>query len=74
MGSVRVWGRLTALLVLCAMLSAVLAVAGPSADAQVTEHPENSCLGLNACTDLTPGHVVLDHVSATSPVIKRPAQ
>ena len=34
MGSVRGWGRLTALLVLCAMLSAVLAVAGPSADAQ----------------------------------------
>ena len=34
MGSVRVWGRLAALLVLCAMLSVVLAVAGPSADAQ----------------------------------------
>ena len=33
-GSVGVWGRLAALWVLCAMLSAVLAVAGPSADAQ----------------------------------------
>ena len=33
-GSVGVWGRLAALWVLCAMLSAVLVVAGPSADAQ----------------------------------------
>ena len=31
---VGVWGRLAALWVLCAMLSAVLVVAGPSADAQ----------------------------------------
>ena len=33
-GSVGVWGRLAALWVLCAMLSAVLVLAGPSADAQ----------------------------------------
>ena len=33
-GFVGVWGRLAALWVLCAMLSAVLVVAGPSADAQ----------------------------------------
>jgi hypothetical protein len=33
-GSVGVWGRLAALWVLCAMFSVVLAVAGPSADAQ----------------------------------------
>ena len=33
-GFVGVWGRLAALLVLCALLSVVLAVAGPSADAQ----------------------------------------
>ncbi len=33
-GFVGVWGRLAALWVLCAMLSVVLAVAGPSADAQ----------------------------------------
>ena len=33
-GFVGVWGRLAALWVLCAMLSVVLVVAGPSADAQ----------------------------------------
>ena len=43
-------------MVLCAMLSVVLAVAGPSADAQ-TAHPADSCIGTNACTDLAFGDV-----------------
>ena len=90
MGFVRGWGRLAALLVLCAMLSVVLAVAGPSADAQT--HPADSCIGLNACTGLAVGTVgagacvgntachnaagpiVLVHVSATPSVRMRPAQ
>ena len=51
-GSAGVWGRLAALLVLCALLSVVLGVAGPSADAQVLGHPLDSCLGTEACTGL----------------------
>jgi hypothetical protein len=66
MVSLGVWGRLAASLMLCAMLSVVLAVAGPSADAQVTAHPVDtqvtghpagSCIGTNACTGLAFGMV-----------------
>jgi hypothetical protein len=64
-GSVGVWGRLAALLVLCAMLSVVLAVAGPSADAQADWNQVGADIDGEAAFDYSGSSVAMNDVGDT---------
>ena len=64
-GSVGVWGRLAALLVLCAMLSVVLAVAGPSADAEADWNQVGADIDGEAAFDYSGSSVAMNDVGDT---------